>query len=478
DPGPSRALAWHVLSRVLGVRNQAGRAAEAAARGLGELDPADPRRDILVADRLSAEAVAPRLVERAQDELERLAEATRDGTPPAHPALKVPLMAYLARRGRDLALVPDLARAAVADDPLVDPDARGLAAGEVAGALIMVDELDLADDLLEAALTRARELGDPVAEAVLRCFSAAVAMHRGRITYAEEMLASVTAIQAEGWDRYAGLAALVGVRTALARRDVQAAEYALARGQATAGDDPLLLISRGWVEYTRGESGPALDSFTAAGERLEGALGVANPALAPWRSLAALSANRLGDTDRAAELAGEAVERAREVAVRRALGFALNVAGVIARDEGGLALLTEAVEVLAKSPSRLEHARALLDLGAALRRAGRRADARGYLERALEMAEDFGASAISDRARDELSAAGTRRRGGAQTGLDALTPSERRVAELAAEGLTSPDIAARLFVSRRTIETHLARCYRKLEIGSRGELADVLEASH
>ncbi|MEA2428787.1 MAG: hypothetical protein QOF37_2415, partial [Thermoleophilaceae bacterium] len=225
-PGPGRVLAWHALSRVFGVRNEPSRAAEAAERGLEEVDAADPRRDLLLADRLAADALAPSLVERSEAELERLAQAARDGSPPAHPALKVPLTSYLARRGRDVALVADLARAAVAEDPLVDPDARGLAAGELAGALLMVDELELAADLLEAAIERARELGDPVAEAGLRCLSAAVAMHQGRITYAEEALASVTRSGVHGWERYAGLAALVGVRTALARDDLDAAEEA------------------------------------------------------------------------------------------------------------------------------------------------------------------------------------------------------------------------------------------------------------
>ncbi|HEV2813455.1 MAG TPA: helix-turn-helix transcriptional regulator, partial [Solirubrobacteraceae bacterium] len=83
---------------------------------------------------------------------------------------------------------------------------------------------------------------------------------------------------------------------------------------------------------------------------------------------------------------------------------------------------------------------------------------------------------VADQALAELRAGGSRPRRAARSGTAALTPSERRVAKLAAAGLASADIAQRLFVSRKTVETHLQRCYRKLGIHSRRELARLFDA--
>jgi DNA-binding CsgD family transcriptional regulator len=135
------------------------------------------------------------------------------------------------------------------------------------------------------------------------------------------------------------------------------------------------------------------------------------------------------------------------------------------------------VEALAGSPARLENARALVDLGAALRRANRRADARGELQAGLELAELCGARALIERAGIELLAAGGRSSEQFGTGVELLTASERRVAALAAEGRSNPEIAQTLFVTRKTVETHLGRVYRKLDLSGRADLARVLDAA-
>jgi DNA-binding NarL/FixJ family response regulator len=121
-------------------------------------------------------------------------------------------------------------------------------------------------------------------------------------------------------------------------------------------------------------------------------------------------------------------------------------------------------------------ARALTELGAALRRGNRRADAREPLAAGLELAERCGASALAERAREELIATGARPRRAMRTGVDALTPGERRVASLAAGGQTNRDIAQALFVTEKTIETHLSHAYRKLDIHSRSQLTSALAA--
>jgi DNA-binding CsgD family transcriptional regulator len=142
--------------------------------------------------------------------------------------------------------------------------------------------------------------------------------------------------------------------------------------------------------------------------------------------------------------------------------------------EAGMRLLEEATQTLETSSAQLERARALVEFGAGLRRAGRRVDARDSLTAGLELAHRCGARPLEERALVELRAAGARPRRPVASGVDALTPSERRVADLAAEGMANKEIAQSLFVTLRTVEMHLSNAYRKLEISSRRELSGAL----
>ena len=160
----------------------------------------------------------------------------------------------------------------------------------------------------------------------------------------------------------------------------------------------------------------------------------------------------------------------------RAIGHALRCAGRLAPRSRSIDLLHEAVDALERSPARLELAGAQVELGAALRRDGQRTAARAPLRSGLQLADASGAATLAETARREelRGATGARPRRAAWTGADALTPTERRVAQLAAEGLTNTQIAQALFVTPKTIQTHLAHTYRKLGIGSRRELSTAL----
>jgi len=118
----------------------------------------------------------------------------------------------------------------------------------------------------------------------------------------------------------------------------------------------------------------------------------------------------------------------------------------------------------------------VLELGAALRRAGERAEAREVLRAALDLTARAGASGLADRAHAELVAAGARPRRERRllSGREALTASEDRVAVLAAEGLTNREIAQRLFVTPKAVQWHLRNLYRKLDVSAREELAAAL----
>lgn len=237
----------------------------------------------------------------------------------------------------------------------------------------------------------------------------------------------------------------------------------------------LFRTSRGRLRILQGRVEEGVEDLLTAGRWLQ-ALDGRNPALAAWRSHAALGLAKLGQDAEATRLIREEVALARRWGAPRALGHALTSAGLVVAGEPGLALLREATLVLADSPALLVRARALTELGAALRRRNRRADAREPLAAGLELAQRCGAWALAERAREELIATGARPRRAMRTGVDALTPSERRVAHLASRGQTNRDIAQALFVTEKTIETHLSHAYQKLDIHSRSQLASTLAA--
>src|SRR5262249_32218690 len=148
----------------------------------------------------------------------------------------------------------------------------------------------------------------------------------------------------------------------------------------------------------------------------------------------------------------------------QAISVALRSLGLVEGGSAGIGLLRESVDLLAESEARLEHARAVVDLGAALRRANQRVEAREQLPEGLDLALRIGAFGLAGQANEEIAATGGRRRNVLRTGLDALTPSERRVAQLAADGMTNKEIAQTLFITIKTVEVHLNHVYRKLEI--------------
>jgi DNA-binding CsgD family transcriptional regulator len=239
------------------------------------------------------------------------------------------------------------------------------------------------------------------------------------------------------------------------------------------GSFTFVLLGQGRLAMQRGAPADALELLLACERRLT-AVRVHNPAVLPWRTDAVIVAMKIDHVAQARELAEEGLRRARIFGAPRALGVALRGAGLATGGVAGLALLEEAVAVLARSPSRLEHARALVALGAARRRAGLQAAARETLRDALDLAFRTGADGLLALARSELLAAGARPRRIEQRGAGALTPSELRVAELATQGLTNREVAQAVFISTKTVEFHLRNAYAKLGIGSRHELAAAL----
>ena len=201
-------------------------------------------------------------------------------------------------------------------------------------------------------------------------------------------------------------------------------------------------------------------------------LGCCHPVLASWRVEATETLLRLGDRAGARRLADEQLDLADRLDTPGARGTALRAMARAAPTDQRIALLERSADLLAGSPAGLEHTRALVDLGAALGRANRRREAREPLSRALDLAHRGGLRLIAQRARNELKAAGARPRRDLLTGPGALTPAEHRVAALAATGHTNQEIAEQLYITLRTVETHLTHAFQKLQITWRGQLAN------
>jgi DNA-binding NarL/FixJ family response regulator len=232
---------------------------------------------------------------------------------------------------------------------------------------------------------------------------------------------------------------------------------------------PLLLQSRGRLRLAQRRHAEARADLLAAGDRWS-ELDISHPSFATWRADLAEASE-----DGARELAEEHLALAERVALPGPKGAALRA---LARSGDRIPRLEEACALLETSPNQLEHTRALVDLGAALRRANRRNDAREPLRRALEIADRGGMRLLARRARHELQSTGARPRRTALSGVEALTPAEHRVAILAADGLTNREIAEQLYVTQRTVETHLTHAFQKLDIASRSELVSRLGESH
>jgi DNA-binding CsgD family transcriptional regulator len=202
--------------------------------------------------------------------------------------------------------------------------------------------------------------------------------------------------------------------------------------------------------------------------------GAYSPVWLPVRSLAALSLHHLGRDSEAVTHIEEELDYARVWGAPVGIAVSLRTLGLVTGGARGLAMLEEAVEMLEPTTARLDHARTLVEYGGALRRSKQRIEARERLREGVELAHRLGALALVAQANEELAATGARPRKVVQTGLETLTASERRVAQLAANDMSNKDIAQALFVTVKTVEVHLSSVYRKLDITSRRQLAATL----
>lgn len=375
--------------------------------------------------------------------------------------------------------VVDLAERALVGEPVWRSDSDNPAPRIANTALRNVDELDAAERAIETQVSVVGPRG-----ALARVASAwergELAMLRGDIAAAEvSARTAIELVRRSGYSLAFSRWLVLLIEVLVERDDLAAADAELAAAGVTGDlrDDWLaweLIITRGRLRLAQGRPDDALADLNAFVDLAE-ANGL-RPGFHAGFSYVALAHLAAGDPGEAARIARDEVAAARDWGLPRRTGIALRTLGLIEGGAAGLELLRESVEVLAQSPARLEHQRSLTEYGAALRRANRRAEAREPLRAALEGARAAGALAVARQAHAELEATGEKLRPLLAEGAGSLTPSERRVAELAAQGQTNREIAQGLFLSVKTVETHLSSVYRKLDVRSRRDVAAALSA--
>jgi DNA-binding CsgD family transcriptional regulator len=460
----------------------AGRPAEGAAilrRAQERLPAGEPGREQVKVALLGVSSTSA----SARREAEATIAALRDPGGPARNVLEATTLATLAMEEvlnlGSASTAIDLAERAIAAGLPVEPHRGENWANLALAALAAAGDFDAARRAADEIFARARARGAALTVVAISALRARIGLRCGDLAAAQaDAQAAIELAPDLLGAEFLVLAVSAAVLAGLERDETPDALRRLIDRADVRSDTEFLPSSP--LRYASGVLRAAAGNHEAAIEELRGCaldhpmFGGENPAVVPWRSAAALSLAELGRHGEARTLATDEVRRAQSFGAPREIGVALRAHALVGPPAERRKRLEDALAVLGSSPARLEHARVLLDLGATIRATGQRTAARAPLLEALALAARCGARTLERRARVELAAIGVRARTTDRAGADSLTPSERRVAELAAAGGTNREIAQTLFVTEKTVETHMGRAFRKLTISSRRQLPDVL----
>jgi DNA-binding CsgD family transcriptional regulator len=456
-------------------------AANALQDGLDELADGDPElAGELTAAYVSAASLVRELRPRAMELRDRMLAELRGAPGSRQRAAIAHTIVHDGLLGEPQSQIRRLAELAWGDGALLGANgAVDFSAPLLCAGLVFADELELAVAIGDKVLSASSPDGVPAVLALVRCARAWAFYHQGRLieAAADANTALNGAPGAPAGFAQSALAMIVCCH--IERGDLEQAESALAllehRGISDSISHALQLHVRAQLRLAEHRPQEALQDAVHAGLVIDSQYAGASPGAIPWRSTAALAHLALGAAEPARALVEDELLEARRIGLARIVIRDLRILGLLLNSKG-LKRLAEAVQTGDSNPGRLEHIRALIDHGAALRRKNRRAAAREPLRRGLDLSHKVGASVLATRAQTELIATGARPRRPASSGIDSLTVSQRRVAELAATGLTTRQIAETLFVTGKTVEYHLRQTYRKLDISSRAELSEALSA--
>jgi ATP/maltotriose-dependent transcriptional regulator MalT len=341
-------------------------------------------------------------------------------------------------------------------------------------ALVYADRLETAGSWCDRLLEESTVDGTPVGRALVTAVRAEVALRRGDLaTAVEQGRAALTLLPRAAWGTAVGLplGCVVAAATRMGRHDTAAEHLAPPVHEATTQSRHGLhyLHARGCHYLATDRHYAALADFLACGELMSG-WGMDMPGLVPWRTSAAAAWLHGGNRGEARRLLNEQLARLGP-AVSRTRGTALRLLAATGQQRARLPLLTEASSILAETGDKFELAHTLAELSRAHQELRDHRRAWSLARRAWHVAnrchaEALCAQLLPGRTRPEPAA----------TGVAALTDAERRVAALAAVGYTNREIADKLFITPSTIEQHLTRVYRKLEVKYRKDLPATLQS--
>jgi DNA-binding CsgD family transcriptional regulator/Tfp pilus assembly protein PilF len=485
EPGPARARALISLARVRSYDDDL-RAAESLFRQA--LEEAGGDDELLAAAGENLASILFRLRERLPEAIEHASTAARaaraaGSTGWLGESLGPQVMAEAAL-GQKAQAARTLELALEVQPECEDRRAISQPLFQAAVVWLWWDELDRAKEAFEWLLHRARDMGDEGSLPYVLVLAAQVECVRGDLVLAAERADEGYALTAQAGQATLGgyLLALRALAHAAGGEEEPAREKAgraLAIADRTSGRpaEHFALAALGLLELSLGRVAEAANTLgpLVAFLRREQIREPGTARVVPDHIEALIG---LGELDAASEVLDWYAGNAEDLARPSPLAAAARCRGLLHAERGdleaALAELERAVELSAQVPNPLEHGRALLGHGAVHRRARHKRAARESLEAAVTVFDGMGARIWAERARTELG-----RVGGRAPASGALTPTERRVAELAADGLQTKQVAAALFVSAKTVEGHLTNIYAKLGVHSRTELARRLaDADH
>jgi ATP/maltotriose-dependent transcriptional regulator MalT len=392
--------------------------------------------------------------------------------------LRSVLALVAAAQGRNRLRCRSLALAAAVGGPARVMEPVPSTAACAALALAWAGELGAAADAAAQALDAARWTSSGTGAALALLVRSEVAHMRGDLDGAlADARQSAALCQTSGATNLGSAAVATVGRILLVRGDLDHLPMEATVPGPEAGGHPYLHAlrqeTRGMAAAAHGDLSQALRLYLETGRHLVVG-GLVNPACSPWRSRAVACLVRLGRTWEARTLADSELDLARRWGSPGPLGRSL-VSAAMAYDGGyRMELLDEAIRLLEGTECRLDLARAVIRRGTTLLQDGQEKAARDALERGLDLAKTCSAGTVAQIAKRALAATGARPR---EQGAAELTVAERRVAELVMRGMSNQAVAATLTLSKRTVDTHLGRIYRKLGIAGRTRLREVLTST-
>jgi len=339
--------------------------------------------------------------------------------------------------------------------------------------LMYADRLDEAREVLLASFETATELGDELDRGALLIHLTQLECRAGRLADADRHAVACKVSHDQSGYGTTGARFVTALSDAHLGR-VEASRSAAVEGAELAkqGGNKVFQVLNEWalgfLELSLGNNEAAAELLRDLPAAVDG-MGYRNPGVRPVHSDAIEARIGAGDLDVDA-IIDDLEERGRAFDNHSIAGAAMRARGMLAGQRGDLdaavSHFTRSLEELEASPQPLQRGRTLMALGSTLRRAKRRREAREALGQALEIFDLLGAPLWAERAASELA-----RIPGRVASTGELSETERRVAELVADGLSNKEVAAKLFVSVRTVEANLSSVYTKLGLRSRSELA-------